>query len=276
MANLLSSLTKHFDLCVTAVRTTEGGAALARRRAAEATQQQDGLNVSISGVIAEQESHVSDLEPITSQDRADMVKIVVEDASEVEVVVHEINERLAAMENEFSLLGREANHIRRVYAGTQDAFRVLEDIGGKLVIYVAAEAEFLARWDDERGAIFTKLEEMDRLREFYQGYAGAYERLILEVDRRRAVEDRVQAIWRKARESVDRLAQEDLQQRENFMQDIGEYIPTDLWPGMNASMKRWEIRPVAEEGMDPQRSTPALSRSVVEGAKARLGAGLSR
>ncbi|CAI4218028.1 unnamed protein product [Parascedosporium putredinis] len=213
------------------------------------------------GVIAEQESHVSDLEPITSQDRADMVKIVVEDASEVEVVVHEINERLAAMENEFSLLGREANHIRRVYAGTQDAFRVLEDIGGKLVIY---------------GAIFTKLEEMDRLREFYQGYAGAYERLILEVDRRRAVEDRVQAIWRKARESVDRLAQEDLQQRENFMQDIGEYIPTDLWPGMNASMKRWEIRPVAEEGMDPQRSTPALSRSVVEGAKARLGAGLSR
>jgi len=277
MADLLSSLTKHFDLCVTAVRTTEGGAALARRRAAEATQQQqDGPNVSISGVIAEQESHVSDLEPITSQDRADMIKIVVEDASEVEGVVREINDRLAAMESEFDALQREAEHVRRAYTGTHEAFRVLEDIGSKLVIYVAAEAEFLARWDDEKEAIFSKLEEMEQLREFYEGYANAYERLILEVDRRRTVEDRIQMIWKKARENVDRLVQEDLQHRDNFMQDVGEFLPTDLWPGMNKAMKRWEVTPAMVEGMEAQRSTPALSRSVVEGAKVRLTGGGGR
>ncbi|PKS10349.1 hypothetical protein jhhlp_002100 [Lomentospora prolificans] len=276
MADLLSSLTKHFDLCVTAVRTTEGGAALARRRAAEATQPQDGPNVSISGVIAEQESHVSDLEPITSQDRADMIKVVLDDASEVEGVVREINERLVAMETEFSALEREAERIRRAYAGTHEAFRVLEDIGSKLVIYVVAESEFTTRWEEEKKAIFTKLAEMDELRIFYEDYANAYERLILEVDRRRTVEDRIQAIWRKARETVDRLVEEDSQHRNNFMQDVGEYLPTDIWPGMDANMKRWEVRPIALEGGSPERSTPALPPSVVEGAKTRLTRGSTR
>ena len=46
MAELLTSLSKHFDLCVTAVRTTEGGTALARMKAAEVTQSQTGDDVS--------------------------------------------------------------------------------------------------------------------------------------------------------------------------------------------------------------------------------------
>lgn len=56
MAEHLSSLARHFDMCVTAVRTTEGGAALARRRAAEVTSDEDQVPVSISGVISAQES----------------------------------------------------------------------------------------------------------------------------------------------------------------------------------------------------------------------------
>lgn len=267
MADLLSSLTKHFDLCVTAVRTTEGGAALARRKAAESTTQDGGPSVSISGVIAEQESHVSDLEPITSRDRADMIRVVVDDASEVEGVVREMGERLAAMEGEFAALEAQVEGIRRAYGAVLEAFAALEDVGGKLAIYVAAEGEFLERWQDEKGAIFAKLEEMEQLREFYESYSAAYERLILEVDRRRAVEDRVKAIWRKAKESVDRLVEEDAIAREGFMQDVGEFLPTDLWPGMNQGMRRWEVNVVADEGA---QSTPALERGVVETARARL------
>ncbi|SPO01008.1 related to protein involved in authophagy (APG17) [Cephalotrichum gorgonifer] len=270
MASLLSSLTKHFDLCVTAVRTTEGGAALARRKAAEATAQDGGPSVSISGVIAEQESHVSDLEPITARDRADMIKVVVDDASEVEGVVSEIGERLAAMEDEFAALREQVEGgVRRAYGAGVAAFRALDEVGGKLAIYVAAESEFLARWDGEKAAIFERLEEMEQLREFYEGYANAYERLILEVDRRGAAEDRVRAVWRKARETVERMMSEDAAAREGFMQDVGEFLPTDLWPGMDNGMKRWEVRPVGE-GDDVERSTPALSPGAVEGARARL------
>uniref|UniRef100_A0A8H7TS23 Autophagy-related protein 17 n=1 Tax=Bionectria ochroleuca TaxID=29856 RepID=A0A8H7TS23_BIOOC len=101
MASNLASLTNHFDLCVTAIRTTEGAAALARRKAAETTQPQGPDGVSISGVIAEQESNVSDLEPKTARDRAEMLKVVVQDAGEVDDVVGEIHEGLRMMEQEY-------------------------------------------------------------------------------------------------------------------------------------------------------------------------------
>lgn len=277
MAQLLTSLTKHFDLCVTAVRTTEGGAALARRRAAEVTQSQGGDGVSISGVIADQESHMPDLEPITTQDRADMLDIVVSDAAEVDSVIQEINERLHAMEEDFAALTAQTGQTKAAFLGTLDAFTALEEIGGRVASYIASEAEFLQRWEDERFTIYGKLGEMDDLRDFYEKYAGAYDNLILEVERRRLVEDKIQNIWRKAKDSVDKLVENDRREREGFRQDIGEFIPTDLWPGMDAGMKRMELVAVVDDGSAEEdaggggsRSTPALDRSVVDAARDRL------
>ncbi|KAF6825548.1 kinase activator [Colletotrichum musicola] len=275
MAQLLTSLTKHFDLCVTAVRTTEGGAALARLRAAEATQSQGGDAVSISGVIASQESHTPDLEPATTQDRADMLEIVVSDAAEVDSVVREITDRLHAMEEDHAALTKQADRVRDAFFASLDTFAALEDVGGRVAGYVAAEAEFLQRWDDERYVIFQKLGEMDDLRDFYEKYAGAYDNLVLEVERRRAVEDKIRGIWRKAKEGVDRLVEADRRERDTFRQEIGEFIPTDLWPGMDAGMKRYELVAVDDGGVeeDPgggsQRSTPALDRSAVDAARDR-------
>jgi autophagy-related protein 17 len=274
MAQLLTSLTKHFDLCVTAIRTTEGGAALARRRAAEVTQSQGGDGLSISGVIAEQESHTSDLEPITREDRADMLRVVVDDAAEVDDVVREISERLGLMEEDFTALSEQVGQIQAAYTGTLEAFRALEEIGTRVASYVAAESEFLQRWEDEKQAIFAKLEEMEQLRDFYEGYSSAYDTLILEVERRRIVEEKINTIWRKARENVDKLVENDRKEREVFRQDVGEHLPTDLWHGMNNSMKRWEVvavesQPGAEESGD-YRTLVGLERSVVDAARERL------
>ncbi|OHE94185.1 kinase activator [Colletotrichum orchidophilum] len=275
MAELLTSLTKHFDLCVTAVRTTEGGAALARRRAAEVTQSQGGDGVSLSGVIADQESHIPDLEPITTEDRAEMLNVVVSDASEVEGVIQEIAETLYAMEEEFSAMTGQTGQIKSAFLGTLQGFAALEEMGGRMASYIASEAEFLQRWEDERYTIYTKLGEMDDLRDFYEKYAGAYDNLILEVERRRMVEDKITNIWKKAMDSVDKLVENDRREREGFRQDIGEFIPTDLWPGMDGGMKRWELIAVddgtAEDDVSGgQRSTPALDRSVVDAARDRL------
>jgi autophagy-related protein 17 len=249
MAQLLTSLTKHFDLCVTAVRTTDGGADLAKRKAAEVTQSQGGDSVSISGVIAEQESHVSDLDPTTEKDRADMVRIVLEDAAQVGDVVQEINERLTAMESEYAYLNEQTEQIKASYIGVVDAYRTLEDVGSRIRSYVAAEAEFLQRWEDEKYIIFSHIEEMEGLREFYEKYSSAYGSLILEVERRRGVDEKIQSIWRKAKESVDKLVEADRRERNIFKQDAGDYLPTDLWHGMNEPLRRWDVVLVQDESV---------------------------
>ncbi|KAM0400498.1 hypothetical protein HYE67_007787 [Fusarium culmorum] len=268
MAQLLVSLTHHFDMCVTAIRTTEGGVALARRRAAEATQTQGNDGVSISGVIAEQESNVSDLEPNTAKDRAEMLKVVVQDAGEVNDVVQEIQERLTAMEQDYLVLQEQHDISKQAYSNMLEAYAVLGEIGDRLADYLAAEGDFKSRWDMEKESVFSKLQEMQQLKEFYERYASAYDSLIIEVERRRAVDDKVKNIWRKAQDSVDKLLDADRASRETFRQDVGEYLPTDLWAGMQGSAKKWTVVP---DGEGEDVKGPALRRSVVEGARERLG-----
>ncbi|KAI8960314.1 autophagy-related protein 17 [Daldinia sp. FL1419] len=274
MAELLSSLTKHFDLCVTAVRMTEGGAALARIKAAEAIDSQSGVNVSISGVIAEQERHMPEEDPITPEDRAQMLEVVVQDASEVDDVVRELHSRLQAVEADFATIDSQRNRVKTAYRSTIDAFRVLEDIGARLSSYIAAEAEYRDRRAEEQLAIQDKLREMDELRIFYESYSNSYDGLILEVERRRALQEKVISIWKKAKENVDKLYEADRKERDLFRHEVAEYLPTDLWPGMDDDMVRWEIVPVREgrSTRQAERGSPAnLEGSVVEATEARYG-----
>ncbi|KAI1469278.1 autophagy-related protein 17 [Daldinia caldariorum] len=274
MAELLSSLTKHFDLCVTAVRTTEGGAALARIKAAETVDSQSGVNVSISGVIAEQESHMPEDDPISPEERAQMLEVVMQDASEVDDVVRELNIRLQSMEADFATIDSQRNRVKTVYRSTIDAFRVLEDIGIRLPSYISAEVEFRDRWDEEQSAIREKLHEMDELRIFYESYSNSYDGLILEVERRRALQEKVLSIWKKAKESVDKLYETDRKERELFRHEVAEYLPTDLWPGMDDALVRWEIMPVRDGRSTRQYeagNSPDLEGSVVEAAEKRYG-----
>ncbi|KAL6909174.1 autophagy-related protein 17 [Trichoderma evansii] len=246
MAECLASLTQHFDMCVTAIRTTEGAAALARRKAAEVTQSQGGESVSISGVIAEQESNRSDLEPQTAEDRAEMLRVVIQDARLVDGVVQDIQDHLAQVEGKNAALGDQTDLTRKAHLGMLDAYATLGEIGDRLADYLAAEEDFKSRWEMEKEVVFTKLEEMQQMREFYEGYASAYHGLLIEVARRRTVEDKVQAILRKAQESVDKMLETDRTERETFRQEVGEFLPTDLWADMQGPAKRWKIVEVSD------------------------------
>jgi len=271
MAELLTSLTKHFDLCVTAVRTTEGGTALARLKAAEATQAQGGDDVSISGVISDEESRMPDLDPLSPEDREQMLEVLAQDSSEVEFVVQELNERLQTVETDYSHLTGEANEVRLTYLATVEAFRSLDEIGTRLQSYVAAENEFRDRWVEEQETIQDKITEMEELRSFYEKYAASYDHLVLEVDRRKAVDDRIQGIWKKAKESVDRIIDADRRQRELFRQEVADHLPTDLWPGMDDPVLTWDVVPSTT--YPESRGTPTLEASVVEGARRRMTSG---
>ncbi|PHH64760.1 hypothetical protein CDD81_4022 [Ophiocordyceps australis] len=292
MADLLASLNKHFDMCVTAVRTTEGAAALARRRAAEATQSGSGAStstspnndgdVSISGVIAEQESHTPSLEPETAQDRAEMLRIVVQDAHEVDDVVAEIQQRLAAVEraaaiitpsqpsswsssssssspsspspspppapNSLSAPKPKPSPPPAPYTPLLAALTEMAD--SRLAAYIAADDDFRARWDLEREAVVAQLRDMRATRDFYDGYATAYASFILELERRRSVQRQVDAIWQKARDATNKLIAADQEARNGFRAEVGEFLPTDLWAGAQRPARQWKLVPVDDDQGD--------------------------
>ncbi|KAI1434392.1 kinase activator [Xylaria sp. CBS 124048] len=269
MAELLSSLTKHFDLCITAVRTTEGGPALARIKAAEATQSQEGVDVSISGVIPEQEPHMPELEPLSPEDRAQMLEILVQDSTEVEDVVKDLNTCLVAVEADFASFSEETTQVKVRYLATLEAFRTLEDIGTRLHSYVAADSEFRERWVEEQETIQANMTEMEQLRAFYEQYAGTYDHLLLEVERRKAVEDKIMGIWKKAKDSVEKIIEADRRQRDLFRQEVADHLPTDLWPGMDDPIPRWDIVPSTDNRADYPRQSGTMEHSVIGSSEGR-------
>jgi autophagy-related protein 17 len=200
MAVLLQSLVRHFDLCVTAIKHTEGGGAAARSITGDLPK---GMGVMDHG--GSSDSDGAPPEPITAEEREDMLDVLSKDAAEVEDVVIEIRERLAEMETQFDPISSHLSYLSGVHDDAISAFQLLEEIGTRLSVYVSSSRDYLARWDDEKRTIEARMEDLDGLREFYEGFLKAYDGLIIEVGRRRGVQVRMEAIVQEAMAKVEQL-----------------------------------------------------------------------
>lgn len=243
MATLLNSLVQHFDLCVNAIKHTEGGFA-AVKKAATDNRLPDG--VTVSGVI-EEPGNESGLEPISDEDRRQMLTVLSNDAAEVEDVVLELHQRLQSMEEQYDQIQEHVSTLSASYNSTISAFTILESIGSRLPAYISSSQDFLLRWADSKGLIREQMEELESMRIFYEGYMSSYHGLIDEVSRRKAVEDKMKAILKKAMEQVRKLHDADTREREAFRREMGDFLPSDLWPGLVVDAPRFEIEVVGEE-----------------------------
>jgi autophagy-related protein 17 len=269
MAALLSSLVSHFDLCVNAVRHTEGGYAAVRQAA---SSQPAGLEpVSVSGVMKSAEESSPELEPISEEERQEMLDVLVKDAEQVEDVVIEMSEFLSEMEQKHEAILEYVSDLNNIYKATLSTFGKLEDISRTLPTYIIASQDFTLRWTEIKYTIDTQLHELENMRLFYESYHSSYDNLLLEVSRRRQTEDKVKNIMRKAMEQVEKVIEGDRVEREAFRMDFGEFLPNDLWSGVDAEPGSWEfVRKGLKEGREGwEESVPELRRSVVEAAERR-------
>jgi autophagy-related protein 17 len=58
----------------------------------------------------------------------------------------------------------------------------------------------------------------------------------------------------------------EVKRREDFKTNMGDYLPSDIWPGLTDSPVRYEFTMAGDE----ERSLPQLDRDAIEGAMQRL------
>lgn len=262
MAGLLDSLVSHFDLCVNAIRHTEGGYAAVRKAA---SSQPPGVEpVSVSGVMNNEDDTTSE-QTISEEERKEMLDVLEKDAEQVEDVVMELREFLSEMEQKHEAVLEYVSNLTTVHTSTLATFQMLETISARLSGYIAASQDFRLHWDDTKLNIHEQLSELESMRLFYENYHSSYDGLLLEVWRRRQTEEKVKGIMRKAMEQVERVLEGDRVEREGFRSDVGEFLPVDLWDGVNVPPSTWEFARRGEEEM----SVPQLEQEVVEAAGRR-------
>jgi autophagy-related protein 17 len=265
MASLLESLVSHFDLCVNAIRNTEGGYAAALKAAS--SQPPDVDPVSVSGVM-NAESESAQEEPMSEEERKEMLDVLEKDASQVDDVVMELREFLAEMEVRHEAIIEHVASLTTTYKGTMNAYNILEGIGSRLPNYIIASQDFRIRWEETKLQIQEQLSELESMRLFYENYYSSYDSMILEIHRRKQCEEKVRGIMKKAMEQIDKVYQSDMREREEFRLDVGEYLPVDLFPGVNTPAPKWDF--VLAEGQDPGlASLPDVEKVVVEAANRR-------
>lgn len=262
MAALLASLVEHFDLCVNAIRHTEGGYAAVRQAASDLPPGAEP--VSVSGVMNTSQN-IEEEAPLSEQERKQMLTVVEKDAGEVEDVVAELRERLNEMEMRFEVIQDHVAHLTSGYEMTISAFTILESISIHLPGYLMAASDFKVRWEETKIQIHEQLQELENIRIFYENYHASYDCLLLEVYRRRQSEEKVKAIIKKTTEQIGKVVEADMREREAFRGDVGDFLPGDLWGGVGQAAPKWEfVRAGNEDDFSPE-----LERAVVEAAGKR-------
>ena len=256
MADNLESLVKHFDLCVSAIKHTEGGGDAAQRIAGDLPE----------GVaIGEDIVHAAP-EPISEEERKEMLEVIEKDADQVDEVVIEIRTRIAEMESQYELLVEHTDTCNQEHKNTISAFNLLEDIGQRLPAFIAQSQVYLMRWDEERTRIYERMEELEGVREFYDGFLTAYDNLLIEIGRRKALEIKVEKVIQEALNKIGRLYENDAEARNAFRKEQGDFLPIDIWPGMTEGPLRYELSPVGDEGS----RVPEVPKSVIQQALDRV------
>ncbi|KAL4820303.1 autophagy-related protein 17 [Aspergillus spinulosporus] len=254
MANLLESLVRHFDLCVTAVKHTEGGGAAAQSITGDLPAGVMGSypgpgQGTGAGPIIEGDFNANPnapLEPLSDSEYREMVNVIVNDAAEAEDVVMEIQDRIGEMESVLETLTTQRDSFAAIYNATKEVFSYLSSLAStRLPGYIAQAHAFTAVWNDEHERIKGGLADLSDLSALYDGFLDAYDGLIIEVARRRHVRHRVEKILRDARNKLDALYEEDVNARETFRVEQGDYLPSDIWPGLSREPMRVEFRRIS-------------------------------
>lgn len=256
MADNLESLVRHFDLCVTAIKYTEGGGDAAQRIAGELPE----------GVDIEPDSGIAPADSIGDEERREMMEVLEKDASQVEDVAIEIKEHISEIEAQNELVIAYTDQLDEEHANTTAAFNLLEEIGQRLPSYITQSHMFVMRWDDEKAKIVERMEELEELRLFYDGFLRAYDNLLLEIGRRKAVELKMDKVAQDAMVKIQNLYEDDVEEREAFKKEQGDYLPVDIWPGLMSGPLRYEILPIGHG----DEKVPEVSKSVIQEAIHRV------
>ena len=239
MAKLLESLVSHYDLCVSALKHTEGGGEAAKRAVQQAeiplTQHPP------SGV--EESLYLKDgADPISAEERSEMLHVLANDASEVEDVVTEIRDRNNEQESRYEQLLREVKKARARDDAIHQGLEMLHEVENvHLPSHVHALNTFKASWQRIQTSIATQTAELVSLKSFYDSFLSGYSRLLREVDRREAAESQMRKIAEKAKRDLEKLYDLNKGLRAEFMEETGRFLPQGIWAGSLNEGIRWEV-----------------------------------
>ncbi|KAF2764334.1 APG17-domain-containing protein [Teratosphaeria nubilosa] len=238
IAHLMESLTSHYDLSVTALKHTEGGGEAARK----AIQQAEEL--STKGAAATEESLYRKTvpEPIDEEGRAEMLRVLEGDAGQLEEVMGEMKEAMEVVESNFETICGMIDDVRKGNQALKEVVGLLKDMKIALPNHLAATNHFRGSWGSIQRSIDYKVQDLLELIAFYTSFSKSYTKILQEVERRKVAEAQTEKLAMKVQKELDRLHELDQEARQDFLDEVNQFLPKDIWPGAVEGAVKWELK----------------------------------
>ncbi|KAK9476274.1 autophagy-related protein 17 [Lipomyces japonicus] len=193
-----------------------------------------------------------------------IIQVLHDDAGQVDGVVSEIRERFDHIRfahdaiHDFLLAATDRYDLAVIVLRSVSTFQpVLDDHLYRAHKFADAVADYFVRRD-------ALLDELDSLVDYFARFAHAYDALVLEIVRRVNSQARMDRVVQDALDKLKFIHDEELNARHTFYAKNGDFLPSDLWPGLADPPVGYEI--IAHEAA----SLPELSKSTIELAKKRF------
>ncbi|ODV89816.1 hypothetical protein CANCADRAFT_58650 [Tortispora caseinolytica NRRL Y-17796] len=204
LAELLESLAKHYDQCSEAVEPNAGHLSLQEREELEAVVREDAYHV---------DTVLSD---ISAQ-----YKDIVSKGDDIQVYENRVNK------------------LEQLVSNCVDSITKLQE--GKLAHFIDRVGSFKNNFSQSISAIETLLNELVALRDHYTRFAIGYDSMILEIKRRQEFDDSITQLFDQFMSVLKTKLDAESTLRQNFLSTHGEFLPSDLWPGLIDPPKQFEI-----------------------------------
>ncbi|KAK9367385.1 autophagy-related protein 17 [Lipomyces kononenkoae] len=197
-------------------------------------------------------------------ERDDLINVLREDAAQVDDVVDELRQRFSDMKTHADSVFDFALSSAEQYSATAELCIQLSHNQTSLEKHLLAAKQFaecVAEYFSRRNSL---LDELDSLVDYFERFMHSYDALVLEVVRRKNTQNRMEKVVRDALEKLKFIYDEEMACRKSFHVKNGDYLPSDLWPGLSDPPIGYEI--IAHE-ISP---LPELNASLIEQVKKRL------
>lgn len=185
----------------------------------------------------------------------ELQEVVRHDAEQLEDVLNELNERLLDLEDDLSNVQEYTTTSLHIQ---QNAVAVFKDFESFDLASVNSQLHELR---ENRKEILARLdvlsEQLVGLANHYIAFRRSYDALLLEIDRRVKYETAVESFVEQTRQTLERLNADEINKRDQFLQDHGSTLPGDIWSGITCRPNMPEISLMPSSQMGPHLP-PAL------------------
>ncbi|ORY91897.1 autophagy-related protein 17 [Syncephalastrum racemosum] len=226
MAEILTSLTNHYDQLGEATRLCQSG-----------PEAQDQLDIT---VLQNDHNRIPDI-----------LDELHESLEIVESVKEEIRVRVQVYASVQDDLIKVLDHLDHFGSPNGQADIICEKI-------ISAEAEM----KEHETSLTNLFKELSALKDWYRVYAASYNHLILEIERRKKTTEKQERLYQELVQSFEDTYNDELQERRRWFAQHGEYLPEDLCQFMMEQPSRLTVNLVSPDRV----RLPDLSESTVQKA----------